>query len=65
MLVSSATQILISHSLNHAHHIRVGSGGVMLPNHSSLLVAEQFGTLATIYPYRVELGWEKCMEKTD
>lgn len=56
MVVSSATQILIGHTLSHTHHIRVGSGGVMLPNHSPLLVAEQYGTLATIYPHRVDLG---------
>lgn len=56
MVVSSATQILIGHTLSHTHHIRIGSGGVMLPNHSPLLVAEQYGTLATIYPHRVDLG---------
>lgn len=56
MVVSSATQILIGHTLSHTHHIRVGSGGVMLPNHSPLLVAEQYGTLSTIYPHRVDLG---------
>lgn len=55
-LVSSATQVLIGHTLAHTDSIRVGSGGVMLPNHSPLLVAEQYGTLATIYPDRVDLG---------
>ncbi|QCJ42960.1 LLM class flavin-dependent oxidoreductase [Bacillus sp. S3] len=55
-LVSSATSILIKHTLEHTDHIRVGSGGVMLPNHSPLVVAEQFGTMATIYPNRVDLG---------
>lgn len=55
-LVSSATQVLIGHTLAHTGKIRVGSGGVMLPNHSPLLVAEQYGTLATIYPDRVDLG---------
>ena len=55
-LVSSATQVLIGHVLAHTKTIRVGSGGVMLPNHSPLLVAEQYGTLATIYPNRVDLG---------
>jgi luciferase family oxidoreductase group 1 len=55
-LVSSATSILIKHTLEHTNHIRVGSGGIMLPNHSPLVVAEQFGTMATIYPNRVELG---------
>jgi len=55
-LVSSATSILIKHTLEHTSHIRVGSGGVMLPNHAPLVVAEQFGTMATIYPNRVDLG---------
>lgn len=55
-LVSSATAILIKHTLEHTSKIRVGSGGIMLPNHSPLVVAEQFGTMATIYPNRVELG---------
>ena len=49
-LASSATSILISHTLQHTQRIRVGSGGVMLPNHSPLMVAEQYGTLATLYP---------------
>lgn len=55
-LVSSATSILIKHTLEHTHNISVGSGGIMLPNHSPLEVAEQFGTMATIYPNRVDLG---------
>lgn len=55
-LVSSATSILIKHTLENTETIRVGSGGVMLPNHSPLVVAEQFGTLAAIYPDRVDLG---------
>ncbi|AST90702.1 MULTISPECIES: LLM class flavin-dependent oxidoreductase [Sutcliffiella] len=55
-LVSSATSILIKHTLEHTEKIRVGSGGVMLPNHSPLVVAEQFGTMATIYPDRLDLG---------
>ncbi|MEH7157735.1 LLM class flavin-dependent oxidoreductase [Neobacillus drentensis] len=55
-LVSSATSILIKHVLEHTNTIHVGSGGIMLPNHSPLIVAEQFGTLATIYPNRVDLG---------
>lgn len=55
-LVSTATSILIKHTLENTEQIRVGSGGVMLPNHSPLVVAEQFGTLATIYPNRVDLG---------
>ncbi|MEH7109232.1 LLM class flavin-dependent oxidoreductase [Bacillus sp. JJ1764] len=55
-LVSSATSLLIKHTLEHTQSIHVGSGGIMLPNHSPLVVAEQFGTLATIYPGRVDLG---------
>jgi luciferase family oxidoreductase group 1 len=55
-LVSSATALLIKHTLEHTKTIKVGSGGIMLPNHSPLVVAEQFGTMATIYPNRVELG---------
>jgi len=55
-LVSSATSILIKHTLEHTNTIRVGSGGIMLPNHSPLVVAEQFGTMATIYPDRLDLG---------
>lgn len=55
-LVSSATSILIKHTLEHTEHIRVGSGGIMLPNHSPLVVAEQFGTMAAIYPNRLDLG---------
>lgn len=55
-LVSSATSILIKHVLEHTENIRVGSGGIMLPNHSPLVVAEQFGTMASIYPNRLDLG---------
>ncbi|WP_413298888.1 LLM class flavin-dependent oxidoreductase [Bacillus sp. 1P10SD] len=55
-LVSSATSILIKHTLEHTNTIHVGSGGIMLPNHAPLVVAEQFGTMETIYPGRVELG---------
>ena len=55
-LVSSATSMLIKHTLEHTEKIRVGSGGIMLPNHSPLVVAEQFGTMATIYPNRLDLG---------
>lgn len=55
-LASSATQLLIQHTLAHTHTLRIGSGGVMLPNHAPYAVAEQYGTLETIYPGRVELG---------
>lgn len=55
-LASSATQLLIMHALEHTKTLKVGSGGVMLPNHSPYVVAEQYGTLATLFPDRVELG---------
>ncbi|WGF92956.1 LLM class flavin-dependent oxidoreductase [Aequorivita marisscotiae] len=55
-LVSSATPVLIGYVAGNTKTIRVGSGGVMLPNHAPLIVAEQFGTLATLYPERIDLG---------
>ncbi len=48
-IASSATSVLIGHIAGKTNTIRVGSGGVMLPNHSSLIIAEQFGTLETLY----------------
>lgn len=55
-IASSATAVLIGHIAGGTHTIRVGSGGIMLPNHAPLVVAEQFGTLATLYPGRIDLG---------
>ncbi|AFL80261.1 luciferase family oxidoreductase, group 1 [Aequorivita sublithincola DSM 14238] len=55
-LVSSATPLIIGYVAENTKTIRVGSGGVMLPNHAPLIVAEQFGTLATLYPDRIDLG---------
>lgn len=55
-IASSATSVLIGHIAGGTQKIRVGSGGIMLPNHSSLLIAEQFGTLASLYPGRIDLG---------
>lgn len=55
-IASSATAVLIGHVASQTKSIRVGSGGVMLPNHSPLVVAEQFGTLETLYPGRIDLG---------
>jgi luciferase family oxidoreductase group 1 len=52
----SATAVLVGHVAGGTQTIRVGSGGVMLPNHAPLVVAEQFGTLATLYPGRIDLG---------
>ena len=55
-VASSATAVLIGHLAGGTKTIRVGSGGVMLPNHAPLVIAEQFGTLATLYPGRIDLG---------
>jgi luciferase family oxidoreductase group 1 len=55
-VASSAPSVLIGYIAGNTNSIRVGSGGVMLPNHSPLVVAEQFGTLATLYPGRIDLG---------
>ena len=53
---SSATSVLIGHIAGKTDRIRVGSGGVMLPNHPPLVIAEQFGTLECLYPGRIDLG---------
>lgn len=53
---SAATSVLIGHIAAATQRMRVGSGGIMLPNHAPLVVAEQFGTLAALYPDRIELG---------
>lgn len=55
-LACSATAVLIAHVAAGTKTIRVGSGGIMLPNHAPLVVAEQFGTLATLHPGRIDLG---------
>jgi luciferase family oxidoreductase group 1 len=55
-IASSATSVLIAHVAAHTSTIRLGSGGVMLPNHSPLTIAEQFGTLETLHPGRIDLG---------
>jgi luciferase family oxidoreductase group 1 len=55
-IASSATAVLIGHVAHGTKTIKVGSGGIMLPNHSPLIVAEQFGTLGTMYPGRIDLG---------
>lgn len=55
-LACSATAVLIGHIAAATRTIRVGSGGIMLPNHAPLVVAEQFGTLAALYPGRIDLG---------
>ncbi len=55
-IASSATAVLIAHVAAHTSTIRLGAGGIMLPNHAPLVIAEQFGTLATLHPGRIELG---------
>ena len=55
-IASSATSVLIGHVAAHTSTIRLGAGGIMLPNHAPLTIAEQFGTLATLYPDRIDLG---------
>ncbi|GAA4473297.1 LLM class flavin-dependent oxidoreductase [Rhodococcus olei] len=55
-IASSATSVLIAHVAANTETIRLGSGGVMLPNHSPLTIAEQFGTLAELHPGRIDLG---------
>ena len=55
-IASSATAVLLGYLLANTSTVKVGSGGIMLPNHAPLIVAEQFGTLATLYPNRIELG---------
>ena len=55
-IASAATSVLIGHFAGGTSTIRVGSGGIMLPNHAPLVIAEQFGTLETLYPGRIDLG---------
>src|SRR5215216_6812907 len=55
-IASSATAVLIAHIAAHTETIRLGAGGIMLPNHSPLVIAEQFGTLETLHPGRIDLG---------
>jgi luciferase family oxidoreductase group 1 len=55
-IASSATSVVIAHVAAHTHNIRLGAGGIMLPNHAPLIIAEQFGTLEAMYPGRIDLG---------
>ncbi|HLR82473.1 MAG TPA: LLM class flavin-dependent oxidoreductase [Paenalcaligenes sp.] len=55
-IASAATSILIAHVAHHTQRIRVGAGGIMLPNHAPLVIAEQFGTLESLFPGRIDLG---------
>jgi len=55
-VASAATAVVVSHIAAGTHTIRVGAGGIMLPNHAPIIIAEQFGTLARLYPGRIDLG---------
>jgi luciferase family oxidoreductase group 1 len=55
-IASAATAVLIGHIAGGTSHMRIGSGGIMLPNHAPLTIAEQFGTLESLYPGRIDLG---------
>ena len=55
-IASAATAVVIGYIAGGTSTIRVGSGGIMLPNHAPMVVAEQFGTLAALYPDRIDLG---------
>src|SRR5207253_1119820 len=56
IIASSATSVLIAHVAAHTKTIRLGAGGIMLPNHAPLMIAEQFGTLESLHPGRIDLG---------
>src|SRR5882757_6281202 len=55
-IASAATSVVIAHVAGGTSTIRVGAGGIMLPNHAPLVIAEQFGTLASLFPGRIDLG---------
>src|SRR3954454_3518051 len=55
-IASAATSVVIAHVAGGTSTIRVGAGGIMLPNHSPLVIAEQFGTLASLFPGRIDVG---------
>ncbi|MBK1661213.1 LLM class flavin-dependent oxidoreductase [Paracraurococcus ruber] len=55
-IASAATAVALAHVANGTRRIRIGAGGIMLPNHAPLIIAEQFGTLAALYPGRIDLG---------
>ncbi|MAF77220.1 MAG: alkane 1-monooxygenase [Halobacteriovoraceae bacterium] len=55
-IASAATSVVIGHLAAHTERIRIGAGGIMLPNHSPLSIAEQFGTLESLFPNRIDLG---------
>src|SRR5437588_9287180 len=55
-IASAATAVALAHVAGGTSHIKIGAGGIMLPNHAPLIIAEQFGTLAALHPGRVDLG---------
>ncbi|WP_206207733.1 LLM class flavin-dependent oxidoreductase [Virgibacillus profundi] len=55
-IASSATSVIMGHIASKTNHMRIGAGGVMLPNHATLVIAEQFGTLESLFPGRIDLG---------
>lgn len=55
-IASAATSVILSYIGANTKKIRIGSGGIMLPNHAPLVIAEQFGTLESLYPNRIDLG---------
>ena len=59
-IASAATAVLIGYVAGGTSTIRVGAGGIMLPNHSPLVIAEQFGTLESLYPGRIDLGFGRA-----
>ena len=63
-IASAATSVVIGHIGAATSRIRIGSGGVMLPNHSPLVIAEQFGTLEALFPGRVDLGLTGLVHQT-
>ena len=63
-IASAATSIAIAHVAAATSRMRVGAGGIMLPNHAPLVVAEQFGTLDALYPGRIDLGLGRAPEPT-
>jgi luciferase family oxidoreductase group 1 len=64
-VASAATSVVIGHIAGHTSTIRVGSGGIMLPNHTPFMVAEQFGTLESLYPGRIDLGVGRASGSAD
>ena len=62
-IASAATAVVIGHVAAGTRTIRVGAGGIMLPNHAPLVIAEQFGTLESLFPGRIDLGLERRRDR--